>query len=86
MNPNRPLNGCEINVRFCFVQYKNSYVLKTKFIGCIRNVRIGSFFNVYLYNALFEFVFVTLNQNLDFSFCELLFTIKGDVNFPFYKF
>ena len=30
----------------------------------------GSFFNVYLYNSLFEFLFVMLNQKLDFSFCE----------------
>ena len=41
----------------------------SKFIGCIRNVRIGSFFNVYLYIALFEFLFVILNQKRDFSFC-----------------
>ena len=36
--------------------------------GFIRNVHIGSFFNVYLYNALFEFLFVMLNKKLDFSF------------------
>ena len=43
-----------------------------KFIGCVRNVRIGSFFNLslYLYNALFEFLFVMHNQKLDFTFFE----------------
>ena len=60
MNPNRPLNGCEINIRFCFVEYiKAVYQELSKFIGCIKNVRIGSFFNVYLCNALFEFLYVT---------------------------
>ena len=32
------------------------------FIGCIRNVRIGSFFNVQCNNALFKFFFVMLNH------------------------
>ena len=65
MNPNRPINGCEINVRFCFVQYIKAVMYQelSEFIRYIRNVRIGSFFNVvYLYNAVFEFLFVMLNQ------------------------
>ena len=41
-----------------------------QFIGCIRNVLIGSFLNVQCRNALFEFLFVMLNQKLDFSFFE----------------
>ena len=42
-----------------------------KFIGCIRNVRIASFFNVYLYNALFEFLSsCSINQKLDINLCE----------------
>ena len=46
---------------------RSSYVLRSvyKFIGRIRNVRIGSFFNVPLHNALFEFLIVMLNQKLD---------------------
>ena len=74
MNPKRPLNEREIYVRFCFVWYIKAvmYYELSKFIGCIRNVRVGSFFNVYLYNnnALFEFLFVMLNQKLDLSFFE----------------
>ena len=38
-----------------------------------QNVRIGSFYNVSgvsSNNALFEFLFVMLNQKLDFSFLE----------------
>ena len=35
-----------------------------------QNVRIGSFFNATINNALFEFLFVMLNQTLDFSFSE----------------
>ena len=50
MSPNKPLNECETNVRFCFVQYIKAVVYKKlfKFIGCmdIRDVPIGSFFNV----------------------------------------
>ena len=54
MNNNRPLNGCDINVHFCCVQYIKAVMYKelSKFIGNIRNVRIGNFFNVYLYNAI----------------------------------
>ena len=53
--------------------YKNSYVLGSiQFIGCIKNVGIGRFFNVHCNNALFEFLSVMLNQKLDFSFFESL--------------
>ena len=46
MNPKRRLNGCEINARFRFVQYMKAamYQKLSTFIGCIRNVRILSFF------------------------------------------
>ena len=68
MNPSTALNRCEINVRFCFAWYIKAGMYQDlfQFIGCIRNVLVGSFFNVYLY-ALFEFLFVILNQKLDFS-------------------
>ena len=72
MNPSTPLNGCEINVRFllCLI-YKSSYVLRSVSVHWMyQNVRIGSFFYVLLNNALFEFLFVMLNQKLDFSFFE----------------
>ena len=68
MNLNRPLNGCKINVRFCFVQY-------IKAVNVLRSVKVHwmyqkcsyrSFVNVYLYKALFEFLFVMLNQKLFF--------------------
>ena len=51
--------------------------LFTKIIGCIRNVRIGSFFNVYLCNTLFEILFVTLNQKLDLSFFKSFIYYKN---------
>ena len=35
-------------------------------------------------NALFEFIFVMLNQKLDFSFC-VIYLQKSDV-FPFFEF
>ena len=71
MNPSTPLNGCEINVRFVCLIYKSSYVLRFVSVHWMyQNVRIGSFFNVLLNNALFEFLFVMLNQKLDFSFFE----------------
>ena len=38
---------------------------------------------IFLYNELFEFLFVMFNQKRDFSFCETLITIKSDVIFPF---
>ena len=67
MSPSTPLNGCEIKCTFllCLI-YKNSYVL-SKFIECIRNVRIGSFFNALCNNAVFELLFVMVNQKLDFG-------------------
>ena len=50
----------------------------SKLIGCIRNVRIRSFFNVYLHNALFGFLFVMLNKKKQKKLDPLsrLFTIK----------
>ena len=39
-------------------------------IGCIKNICIGSFFNVDVINALFEFLFVLRYSKLDFCFCE----------------
>ena len=65
--------------------YKSSYVLPDlfQFIGCIRNVRIWSFFNVQFYNALFNFLFVMLRK-LTSASLRRLFTNKIDV-FPFYK-
>ena len=53
-----------------------------QFVGCMKNVRIGSFFNVQYKNALFEFLFVMLNQKLDFSFFESFIDNKIGV-FPF---
>ena len=53
-----------------------------QFIRCIRNVRIGNFFNVQCNNALFEFLSVMLKQKPDFSFLSCLFTMKVGV-FPF---
>ena len=34
----------------------------------LKDDRIGNSFNVYLFNALFEFLFVMLTQKGDFSF------------------
>ena len=59
-----------VKLMYVFVLSNIQKQLCTKNIGCIRNVRIESFFNVYLYNALSEFLFVVLNQKLDFSFFE----------------
>ena len=56
-----------------------------KFIGCIGNVRIERIFSVYLYNALFEFLSVMLNQKLDMAYVSRLFTINSDGDLPFYK-
>ena len=84
MNSNKPLNGCEINVRFCIKagMYQDLF----QFIGYIRNVCIGRFFNVQCSDALFEFFFVMLNQQLDLwgltlASLSCLLTIKIDV-FP----
>ena len=63
-------------------QHKKAVIYQDlfQFIGCVRNVRIRSFFNVQRNNALFEFLFVMLNQKLDFIFFEsFFFTIKIDV-------
>ena len=60
--------------------YKSSYVLKSVSIHWMyQNVLIGSFFNVQINNALFEFLFVMLNQKLDFSFFESFIYNKIDV-------
>ena len=71
INPSTPLNGCIIDVRFCFAQYTCikavMYQDLLQLIGCIRNVRIESFFNVQCNNALFEFLFVMLSRKLDIS-------------------
>ena len=40
---------------------------------------MGSFFNVPCNNALFEFLFVMLNQQLDFNFFESFVYNKFDV-------
>ena len=70
VNSSTPLNGYEIvNVRF-WVEYHIKAVLYQElfqFIGCVRNVRIGSFFNLQCNNALFEFLFVMVNQKLDLA-------------------
>ena len=55
-------------------------------IGCIKNICIGSFFNVDVINALFEFLFVLRYSNSTFASVRRLFTIKNDVGFPLYKF
>ena len=47
-----------------------------------QNVRIGSFFNVQINNALFEFLFVMLNQKLDFSFFESFIYNKNWYFYP----
>ena len=39
-------------------------------IGYIKNICIGSFFNVDEINALFEFLFVLCYSKLDFCLCE----------------
>ena len=39
-------------------------------IGCIKNIFIGSFFNVDVINALLEFLFVLRYSKLDFCLCE----------------
>ena len=55
-------------------------------IGCIKNICIGSFFNVDVINALFEFLFVLRYSNSTFASVRHLFTIINDVGFPIYKF
>ena len=55
-------------------------------IGCIKNICIGSFFNVGVINALFEVLFVLRYSNSTFASVRRLFTIKNDVGFPLYKF
>ena len=68
---------------------ENPRLLKLKLfqlIGCIKNICIGSFFNVDVINALFEFLFVLRYSKLDFAYVRRLFTIKNDVDFPLYKF
>ena len=47
---------------------------------------IGSFFNVWCSNALFEFLFVMLNQKLDSRFLESFIYNKNWCFFRFYKF
>ena len=42
-----------------------------QFIGCIKNICIGRFFNVDVINALFEFLFVLRYSKLDFCLCEM---------------
>ena len=69
MNPSTPLNGCEINVYFCSA-YKQ---LCTKIYFSSLDVSECSYREFLQYtinNALFEFLFVMLNQELDFSFFE----------------
>ena len=52
MNPSTPLNGREIT--FCFAYYIKGIMYQDsfQFIGCIRNVRIESFFDLQCTNAL----------------------------------
>ena len=81
MNPSTPLDGCEINVRFCFAKYiKAGYVLRSVSVHCIyQNVRSGSFFNVQLVmHHLNSFLSCSI-RNLTLASLSRLFTIKFDV-------
>ena len=40
---------------------------------------------IYIMRVLFEFLFVMLNQKIDFGFCETFIYNKSDVIFPFYN-
>ena len=81
MNPSTPLNGCEINVRFCFcLIYKSSYVLRSVLVHWMyQNFHIGSFFNVQLIiHCLNSFLSCSIT-NLTLASLSRLFTIKIDV-------
>ena len=71
INPSTPLNGCEINVRFllCLI-YKSSYVLRSVSVHWMYQNVLSGDLQCTINNALFEFLFVILNQKLDFSFFE----------------
>ena len=62
MNPNRPLNGCENNVRFCFLKEKQLCTT-----NCLSSLDVSEMFvsgvsSMYIYYALFESLFVMLSQ------------------------
>ena len=52
----------------------------SKFIGCIKNVRIGSSFTVYLYNALFEFLLSDSIKNVTLASLSGFFKMKCCIN------
>ena len=71
MNPSTPLNGCEINVRFCFAQCIKAVMSKICFSSLdVSECSYREFLQCTIKNALLEFLFVMLNQSLDFSFFE----------------
>ena len=71
MNPSTPLNGYEINVRFCFAQYIKQLCTKICFSSLdVSECSYREFLQCTINNALFEFLVVMLNQKLDFNFFE----------------
>ena len=71
MNPSTPLNGCEINVRFAFPNIKKQLCTEICFSSLdVSECSYREFLQCTINNALFEFLFVMLNQKLDFSFFE----------------
>ena len=85
-NPNRPLKGCEINVRFCFVEY-----IKAATKNCLSSLDVSEIFIsgvssmcIYIMHYLNFFLSCSI-KNLTSASVSRLFTTKSDFNFPFYK-
>ena len=71
MSPSTPLNGCEINVRFSLPDIQKQLCAMICFSSLdVSECSYREFLQCTINNALFEFLFVMLNQKLDFSFFE----------------
>ena len=84
MNPNRPLNGCKINVRFFCLIYKSSCVPSSLDVS---EMFVSGVSSMYIYPIHYLNFFLSCSIiNLTLASVSHLFTIKSDVIFPFYKF
>ena len=81
MNPSTPLNGCEIDVCFCFAYYIKAVMYQDlfQFIGCIRMFVSGvsSMYNVIMH-YLNSFLSCSI-RTLTLASMSRLFSIKIDV-------
>ena len=88
MNPNKHLNGCEVSVHFCFMQY-----IKVCDKNCLNSLDVSEMFlsrvsSMYIFIMHYLHFFLSCSiKNLTLAPLSCLFTIKGDVLFfSFYKF